>query len=657
MKTTPIVAAQLQSSPDGVPFAPAFGDIYHPSAGALQQARHVFLGGNGLPKRWAGRDRFVVLETGFGLGNNFLATWAAWRDDPLRCTRLHFVSIERHPPTRADLAAVPRDPALAGLAGDLAANWPPLVHNLHRLVFEDGCVELLLGFGDVAAWLPELVATADAVYLDGFAPARNPDMWQPRLMRALARRAAVGATVSTWSAARPVREALAAAGFVVRLAAGTGGKRDITCAVHAPAFVPRRAPPGRPQCREVEPLALIVGGGLAGCAAARALAELGWHGSVIDRHDAPAREASGNPAGLFHGIVNPQDGTHARWNRAAALQATQAVAQAVAHDGVRGAAIGLLRLADEDVALPGMQATLDRLGLPPQYVQAVDAAEASRLAGIALSRPAWHYPGGGWADPAGLAAAWLRRAQPAFVWRGGVVVDRLRRSGEQWQLLDALGDTIAEAPTIVLANAGDALRLLGHPAWPIERLRGQLSQLAEHDLRAAGGASPRLPVAGAGYLLPALDGQVAFGATSQAADLDTSLRLADHERNLAQLRRLGGWTLNLPAERLQGRVGWRCSSIDRLPLIGAVPAVAVKVASDQPRFVPRQAGLFLFTALGSRGITWAPLGAQLLASWVGGAPSPVEASLLEAVDPARFAAREVRREASLSARSSPVRAA
>ena len=61
----------------------------------------MFLGGNGLPQRWAGRERFVVLETGFGLGNNFLATWAAWRDDPQRCARLHFVSIERHPPTRA----------------------------------------------------------------------------------------------------------------------------------------------------------------------------------------------------------------------------------------------------------------------------------------------------------------------------------------------------------------------------------------------------------------------------------------------------------------------------------------------------------------------------------------------------------------------------
>ena len=88
MKTQPIVPARLSRTAEGLPFSPEFGDIYHPVAGALVQARHVFIAGNDLPARWRGRERFVILETGFGLGNNFLAAWDAWRHDAARCERL-----------------------------------------------------------------------------------------------------------------------------------------------------------------------------------------------------------------------------------------------------------------------------------------------------------------------------------------------------------------------------------------------------------------------------------------------------------------------------------------------------------------------------------------------------------------------------------------
>src|SRR5438552_7960401 len=170
MKTEAIVPAQLEHTPAGLPFSSVYGDLYHPAAGALPQARHVFIGGNGLPERWRGRDRFVVLETGFGLGNNFLATWDAWRRDGGSC-RLHFISIEQHPLTRAAMASMPRDPALAPLAAQLAQAWPPLTPNLHRLGFEDGRVELLLALGDVSAWLRERSASVDASNLAGLAPA------------------------------------------------------------------------------------------------------------------------------------------------------------------------------------------------------------------------------------------------------------------------------------------------------------------------------------------------------------------------------------------------------------------------------------------------------------------------------------------------------
>jgi tRNA 5-methylaminomethyl-2-thiouridine biosynthesis bifunctional protein len=635
MKTAPVVPAALAADDQGVPYSAEYGDVYHPHAGALQQAQHVFLAGNGLPARWGGRSDFVILETGFGLGSNFLATWQAWRDDPARCERLVFLSVEARPLTRADLATIERAAALQERADELAAAWPPLTPNLHTLAFEGGRVRLLLALGDVEAWLPEVVASVDAFYLDGFAPARNPRMWGLRVCKALGRLANPGATLATWTAARAVRDALVTAGFEVREAPGAGGKRDITLARYAPRHTPRRAV-ARSTPR-ADGHALIVGGGLAGCSAAWALAEQGWTSHILDRHAAPAAEASGNPAGLFHGSLHADDGTHARFSRAAALMAVREIQTAIAQHGVRGSTAGLLRI---ETSLDGaaMQRLLARTGMPPDYVQALDAAEASVRAGLALTTPAWFYPGGGWVEPAALCRAFLERAGARARWRGGIAVQRLRATGDRWELLDENGEVIDAASTVVLANAIDAHRLCPEAGWPLDAVRGQLSRI-----RAAPGLpGPSLPLAGAGYLLPAIDGRLLFGATSQPGDPDPTVRRADHVANLAQLGRLIGHAPG-DATEWDGRTAWRATAPDRLPLIGAVPGLTTpQTASarlDQPRLVPRLPGLYVYSALASRGITWCALGARLLAAWVTGAPAPLEASLIDAVDPARYTTR------------------
>ncbi|HXF67050.1 MAG TPA: tRNA (5-methylaminomethyl-2-thiouridine)(34)-methyltransferase MnmD, partial [Burkholderiales bacterium] len=182
---SPVVPATPAFDAAGTPYSPAYGDVYHSAESGPGQARHVFLGGNGLPARWAGARVFTVLETGFGLGLNFLATWQAWRDDPARPQRLHFVSVEKHPFLREGLAALhARYPEFAPLAAQLRAGWPLLLPGLHRAHFESGRVTLTLAFADVADALPSLRLAADAIYLDGFAPERNPDMWTPAVMKA-----------------------------------------------------------------------------------------------------------------------------------------------------------------------------------------------------------------------------------------------------------------------------------------------------------------------------------------------------------------------------------------------------------------------------------------------------------------------------------------
>jgi tRNA 5-methylaminomethyl-2-thiouridine biosynthesis bifunctional protein len=224
----PLVPARLTLAPDGTPVSEFYGDVYHSAAGGHAQARHVFLAGNGLPARWQNREAFTLLETGFGLGVNFLATWLAWRNDPQRCRTLRFISLEKHPFAAADLAiAHAAWPEFAELSVLLRARWPMPVAGEHRIALDGGGVDLRLVFADAVDALPGLDAAVDAFYLDGFSPARNPDLWSPALCRELTRLAKPGATLATWSVAGGVRRALSEAGFAVEKRPGFAGKRQM----------------------------------------------------------------------------------------------------------------------------------------------------------------------------------------------------------------------------------------------------------------------------------------------------------------------------------------------------------------------------------------------------------------------------------------------
>lgn len=631
MKTEPIIPAVIDFS-QSVPRSPAFDDVYHPREGALEQARAVFLGGNGLPERWRGRSRFTILETGFGLGNNFLATWAAWRDDPQRCDRLHVVSLEKHPPTRDDLARALAHSPFAQLAHELVAAWPPLTPNLHRLTFESGQVQLLLGLGDAPTLARELVARVDAFYLDGFAPARNEAMWSPPLFKSLARLAAPDATAATWSAARLVRDGLSAAGFEVRAAPGPAAKREITLARYAPRFTPV-APPGRALPASAPSHAIVIGAGLAGAATARALAQQGVACTVLDANAHAAAQASGMPAGLFHGTVGADDTLHTRWHRAASFAAADWVRRAQA-----GASDGLLRL-NSTHDLAAMQALLAAQHLPASYVQALDAAQASERAGLALTTPAWWFSAGGWADPRVLVRHAL--ATPGVTWHGDAHAQSIEHSADGWCVIDDRARVIARAPVLVLANAHDALRLAALPPTWAARVRGQVTWLAASDAALL----PRAPIASGGYVLPLPDGGgLLIGATSQADDDDSTVRDTDHAINLERARHLLGHDVAREGAAHHGRVGWRVVTHDRLPITGMAPDLDAPQPArrDARRLLPRRDGLYLHTALGSRGITSAALGGELIAAQICGTPWPLEADVADAIDPARLALRTAR---------------
>lgn len=322
MATMPLQPARLEFMPDGTPFSPVFGDVHHATHGGPAQARHVFLGGNDLPQRWRDRERFVILETGFGLGLNFLATWQAWRTDAWRCRRLHFISIEKHPLAAPDLAVAQQAwPEFSGLAATLRQHWPPLTPGSHRLHLDDDRVILTLVFADAASQMREVDAAVDAFYLDGFAPASNPEIWSLPVCKALARLAAPGATIATWSLARPVRDALAAVEFDLERRPGFAARREMLVGHFRSRRPERRPPPG-------ERRAIVIGAGIAGSTVAHRLAASGWQVAVLEQAAAPGQGASGNLAGMLRPLPSPDDNRISRLTRAGYL-ATRALLQAL----------------------------------------------------------------------------------------------------------------------------------------------------------------------------------------------------------------------------------------------------------------------------------------------------------------------------------------
>ncbi len=617
--------AHLDFTADGTPFSSQFGDVYHASQGGPAQARHVFLGGNDLPQRWQGRERFVILETGFGLGLNFLATWQAWRQDPQGCRRLHFLSFEKHPLTAHDLALAQRAwPEFAELAAALQAQWPPLTPGIHRRHFAGGRVVLTLVFGDATTQLRAVDAAVDAFFLDGFSPAKNPELWTPALCQALARLAAPGATLATWSVAGQLRQALVDAEFDVDKHPGFAGKRQMLRG----RFRSRR-PDRHPL--PAERRAVIIGAGIAGCASAYALARAGWQVTVLEAGPGPAGGASSNLAGVLRPLPSADDNRLSRLTRAGYL-ATRALLQAL--PDARWSPCGVFHLGRDTAHENQQKKAVDRLAWPSELLRYVSQDEASALIGHPVAHGDWFFPQGGWVQPPALCRAALAAFPERIVFRAQCAVDRIERTEDGWRLVAANGDELASAPVVVLAAGAAAPRFAQFAGIPQKAARGQVSHLP------GGGHGLRHVVCKHGYAMPEIDGKRLIGATLQVGDDDPQPRDADHAENLERLQRsLPGLAAGLTPAMLQGRVAFRPMSPDRLPIVGALPDLAALASSrSQPRLaaLPRWPGLWCMQGFGARGIVWSALMAELLVSRMEGAPLPIENDLADAVDPGRF---------------------
>ena len=631
---------------DGTPYSPRFGDRYRSNANdGLDQAQETFLGGCGLPAAWQHQAQWRILETGFGLGLNFLVTWAAWRNDPARPRLLHFVSCEAWPVQAQDiLRAVPhsRDSApLQVLAQQLAAQFWGILPGVHRLSFEGGRVLLTLYVGDAQTLLRQQKPTVDSVYLDGFSPQCNPQMWSYELMQAVTRCCRLGTRLATWSVARPVREALTQCGFVVQKVPGTPPKRDNLQATYQPHWVNASSHYAGLRLEKATGITpshcIVLGAGLAGAALAASLARRGWQVCLVDKASTHSTGASGLPAGLLVPHTSRDDAPLSRLTRAG-VRLTRQWAHDLLTLGQDWAPSGVLEhCVDGAVALaPDL----------PDFPEAAHdwsyPASAEQCAALHLpphSRAVWH-ASGGWVRPARLVAALLAQPESAqrITWQGDTEITRIERRDCDWVLLDASDTPCAQAPWDFLATGADSVSLCAPYFAPqsLRPLRGQVLWAMLDDDTPALAPSP---VNGYGNFIPDAARMWVLGSTFERGQSDlpkTAHALQQGQQEIAQrlhtllpevAQQLGPYLQYLDTDAsmkmdsgasptVQSWCGVRCAAPDRRPVVGAI----------DPEALP---GLWISTALGARGLVHALLCAELIAAQLHAEPLPLEAKLAQ----------------------------
>lgn len=577
------------------PRSARYDDTYFSAEDGLAESRAVFLTGCGLPDAWVGRRHFTVGELGFGTGLNILALIDLWRQSrPSAQAHLHIFSVEAYPMERADaVRALGHWPELVDLARPLLAHWPDR-RGWRRIEWAKLGVTLDLAIDEVGAALTDWTGRADAWFLDGFAPSRNPEMWRDEVLALVAARSNPGARAASFTVAGAVRRGMEAKGFAVVRAPGFGRKKQRLEArlpgVAAEAPIPRVA---------------ILGAGIAGAALYRAFATLSVEARVFDAGGAGAG-ASGNAAAL----VTPR--LDAGLGAIAQLHA-QAFARAVElYRGETPGAIvvtGALQL-ETTPRDAGRFAKIARWdGFAADSLTCLRPDAAAHVLDETVAPGALAYRDAVVVEPHAIFATWLGDAVEP------IAIDRLEHDAQTWRLWDAAGTVIAEADVVVLAM-GHASTALA-PDLRLQPVRGQASM--------ADDAFTGVPAAWGGYAIPTRTG-VLFGATHERGSEDVAIRPADNAQNLTALTEgRPALARRLADGPLTGRAAVRAATPDHMPVAGAVTGAE---------------GLFVLSGLGGRGFSLAPILAEQVAAQVLGLGGPLPLSLAHLVDPARPIMRE-----------------
>lgn len=586
-----------------------FDDIYFSPDDGLAETRYVFLDGNDLPANWQNKKDFTIFETGFGTGLNFLATWDLFEKTRSENQVLHYISVERYPlavdQIRGALSHWQRE--LGDKLEGLLEQYPLRIQGFHRISLAPH-VQLTLLFDDVKTALEEVVIPrgVNAWFLDGFAPAKNPDMWSDYLFSSMKRLSAPEATVATFTAAGAVRRGLAENGFEVWKDKGFGRKRDMVKA----RFGAEGAVSEAVSVKRVA----IIGGGLAGTAAAHVLKSRGVEAVLFEASDHLASGASGNERGLYNPRLYAQRMPDSLFYRSAYAQAHAAFR--ALPDDIGWQSCGALHFITGEDKRKRFGSMIDEGEWHEDHAVLLTAAEASKIAGVSIAYDALFLPDSGFVSPAVLCQAYAAGSEVRLSAR----IEEIKPRDMGWGIGDECFDEVIIAAGLQ-SQSFDGLSWL-----PLHAVRGQLSYMNMSNMSEALKAC----LCYGGYIAPAVNGQHACGATFQKWDDDPACRKEDDQENLVRLQEAVPQVFD-DLSVSAARAGFRTATQDHIPLIGRAPSY------DQDKGAGRLP--YISVGHGSHGIVSSLMAAHIIADNMLASPSCVQKTVADAVDPARFIRR------------------
>ncbi|NCP63809.1 MAG: bifunctional tRNA (5-methylaminomethyl-2-thiouridine)(34)-methyltransferase MnmD/FAD-dependent 5-carboxymethylaminomethyl-2-thiouridine(34) oxidoreductase MnmC [Paraglaciecola sp.] len=661
MKITP---AKVTFNENGTPYAEQFADLYFSDTHGIAETEHVFIQHNQVLTRLQScqTPTFVIAETGFGTGLNFIVTLAHYiklqNSNQASLPSLHFISVEKFPLSLADLrTALAHYPSLQNLCEPLLAAYPMALEGCHRLAFAQGKVRLDLWFGDVHDVLPHLLCPpeglVDAWYLDGFAPSKNPEMWTACLFQQMARLCKQGATFATFTAAGLVKRGLQDAGFSIEKRPGHGQKRH-NLVGHLSHKKPQHwGKPyyARPSANTPVQHVAIIGGGIAAASCAHALAQRQISSAIYCQDAALTQGASGNVQGAIYPHLNAVVNAAGVFYAQAYLYALRCY-QRLADQGAHFAHqwCGVLQVAFNENVTARYQSLVRQQQWPEALVQWLSAEQASVVANINLPYAGLYFPHGGWVNPPQLVADLVAQAKAQIHLNQRLVKLEQRTCG--WTLHFADGSS-QQAEQVILCVGNDNAAIMQTADLPLRLVRGQIEHIQSE------GELTKLAtvLCHKGYLTPAYNGQHALGSSYVKGDPHCDYRQAEQQSNLLMHKKALSaceWAQQLEGHS-QGRAAIRSGTADHLPMVGAVPNLPMQKVqfADLYKALPalhyppaiNYQGLYMMNGLGSRGLTTAPLLAEILVSQLCAEPLPVSVDIADMLSPNRFLIRAlIRRE-------------
>ncbi len=664
---TSITHAQLDWNDAGTPVSDQFDDVYFSNVNGLEETRYVFLTQNHLPQRWHDydQDRFVVAETGFGTGLNFLALWQ-WFDifrqehPDAKLKSLHFISFEKFPLSKQDLIKAHQAwPELAEYANQLHEYYPPAVPDCHRLVLADGAITLDLWFGDIKDCMPSVPTLeqglVDAWFLDGFAPSKNPEMWNQALFNNMARLAKAECSVATFTAAGFVRRGLIEAGFAMKKVKGFGTKREMIAGkieqkIPFTNIHPCFARQGTDNLSDVA----IIGGGIASATLAYSLVRRGVKVTLYCQDEQPAQGASGNRQGAVYPLLNGTESDVSRVFASAFLYARQFADQAAKQIAYDHDWCGVTQLMWDDKSTQKLS-QLVQGQYDTSLVQGLNPEETDTVTGVDIGMDAISYPLGGWLCPAQLTQGLIAHLDhdDLFTVHYRSAVTQLSRDSDNTHWLLSVNDQVVRHQAVVVANGHQFDQFEQTRMIPLNKVKGQVSHIPTN---AAIGALKTV-LCYDGYMTPVNPNnqQHCIGASYHRGQVDNQFNPDDQVENGQRLVKClpdKDWAKQVDTSGNESRQGVRCVSRDHLPFVGNVGQFDAiieqyqplpEMSDDQIPNVSQYPDLYAFIGLGARGLSSAPLLAEMLASQMCQHPLPFPTQVLETLHPSRMWVRKLRK--------------